>query len=75
MLKLIELRTGVAQARDPHDGGFTNMQFCPGWKLQQIHPSRRDVFTELPWRDGETLCSQFFKEFGVEQVDLAQVGL
>ena len=74
-LKTVDLNAGIAQARQFHDGGSTEMQLRANGKGEQVDAARGDVLAHLSGRDGIAFCGQFPEEFRVNEMNLAQVRL
>ena len=70
-----DLHAGVAQACDANHRIGSDAQCRIGRQGEQVHALGGDVLTELARQDGKALAPQFIKQFGVHQVNLAQVGL
>jgi hypothetical protein len=51
------------------------MQLGTGRQPQKIDAARRDVLAHLPGRDGEAVLPQLVVQLGMDQMDLAQIGL
>jgi len=73
-LNAVQLGTRIAQTLH-FDNSPTEMQPCTYRQTEEIDTARRDVLAHLPGRDCETTRSQFVVQFGVDQVNLAQIGL
>ena len=73
VLEFIDLRTWIAQAREPDNGLVTQMQFRAFWQPQQINAVGRDVLTQGAWHHVKTLRTQVVKQLIVHQMNLAQI--
>lgn len=51
--EVVELRAGIAQTGDPHDGFGSQPQDGPSRKVQQVETAGRDVLTQLANSDIE----------------------
>ena len=71
---MVQLGARIAQTRH-RDNRAAQIQPRSDRQTEQIDTVGRDVLAHLPGRDGETGRAQFLVEFGVDQVNLAQVGL
>ena len=74
-LEMIKLRAGIAEPGDFHD------RFCPkakprtGAKPEQIKPARCHILTNIAGLERKTLGREFFEDFRMQQMKLAQIGL
>jgi hypothetical protein len=51
------------------------MQLRAAWQAQQVHATRRDIFSDCPRSELETSRIEFIKQFFMEQVYLPQIWL
>ncbi len=71
----VDLCARVAQPGHLDDGRRAELQPGTAGKREQIETTGRDVFAELARADVEPLLSQLIEELGMQQVDLAEIGL
>jgi hypothetical protein len=74
-LELIKLRAGIAQSSDFHHSLGPQAKPCAGAKREQIKAARGHILTNVTGLERETLGGEFFEDFGMQQMQLAQIGL
>lgn len=74
-LNVIELRAGVAQAGNFDDCRVAKSQPRAGRQAEQINPLGGDILPHLPGRKRETAPAQLVVQFGMDEVNLAKIGL
>jgi hypothetical protein len=72
---VIQLLARIPQSGDAHDGILADMQLRAAWQAQQVHATRRDIFSDCPRSELETSRIEFIKQFFMEQVYLPQIWL
>lgn len=72
-MKRVHLRARFAQAGDLDDGAGTKRKPSSQGKPEQVDAGRGNVFAHLSGADGDASRGEFGEEFGVQQMDLAEV--
>ncbi len=75
LLEAVELGAGVAKPSDLNDGIGPDMKTSASRELEQGDATSGDVLAHKPWRDPETRGSELVMKFGVDQMNLPEVGL
>ena len=75
LLKFLNLRTWITQAREFKDNIGPNFEKGRFGQCEQIDPARGDVFTQLRRRNVKPLLCQLIEQFGLNEMDLTQIGL
>ena len=70
----IELEAGISKACYLDESRRPETQARPGRQREKINAARSDVFPEISWRHRKALASKFLMKFGVDEMDLPQVG-
>lgn len=74
-LVAIQLTAGIAQAGDLDDGRFAQRKPCALGQGQYIQSARGDVLAQGAGIDTKPGCTQLIEQLGMNQVNLAQIGL
>lgn len=74
-LELIELFARIAQAREPEDDLFADLQLSAFRQSQEIDALGGDVLAQLARLDLEALSPELGEELAVDEMNLAQIGL
>lgn len=73
--KCINLGAGIAKARDPKDHLFADTQQGVAGQAEQVDAFGGDILAQITGVHIEPLVCEFFKQFAMDQVHLAQIGL
>jgi hypothetical protein len=73
--EVFNLPTGIAQAGDFQHYFRTNPQQGAARQPKQINPLRGDILAKLGRANIEALGAKLIEQFGVDQMDLPQIGL
>src|SRR5215472_19190044 len=71
----VQLAARVAQPGHLDDRRAAEMEPGAGRQSEQINAAHRDILAHLPGRDAEAGFAQFVMQFGMNEVDLAQIRL
>ena len=74
-LEMVELSARIAQAGQFDDRRRSKPQPRPRRHIEQCQPARQHILADIARSEVEALAAQVIEQFGVDKVDLAQVGL
>jgi hypothetical protein len=72
---MLDLHTGVAQAREANHRIGPKLKLGVGGQSQQVNASGGDVFAHVARSHHMASCTQLVKQLALQQVHLTQVGL
>ena len=72
---MIKLGAGIAEPRDLHNRLSAQAKPRAGAKRQQVNAARGHILPDIARLECEALWREFFEDFGMQQMKLAQIGL
>jgi hypothetical protein len=70
----INLVAGIAQPGEADERARGENQFRAFRQAQQIEAAHENILAQLARRDGKSLARQLIEQFGMEQMNLSQIG-